>query len=266
MPKPNHIELAEAAIVISILYEDRSLIAVDKPAGWMLAPDSWDQTARNLQLALQSSLSAGDFWARSRNLKYLRYVHRLDAETTGLLLLAKSPGALRSYTELFETRSVEKAYLAVVKGVPKQAAWTCDSPLVPDPRMKGRMQVADPGPDTRRKQDSGRNSISEPVRDAHTDFRVLQALGETTVVEARPATGRSHQIRVHLAAAGVPIVGDALYGPDAAAASKGRQRIALRATRLAFRDPFQKRMVRIEAPITEFAREYGFDPAIYAKR
>jgi RluA family pseudouridine synthase len=266
MPKPNHIELVEAGIVIPILYEDRSLIAVDKPAGWMLAPDSWDQTARNLQLALQSSINAGDFWARSRNLKYVRYVHRLDAETTGLLLFARSPGALRSYTELFETRSVGKAYLAVVKGVPKQAAWTCDLPLVADPRMIGRMQVADSGPAARRRHDSGRDSKSETARDAHTDFRVLQALGETAVVEACPATGRTHQIRVHLAAAGFPILGDALYGPDPAAASKGRQRIALRATRLAFRDPFQRRMVRIEAPITEFAREYGFDPAIYARR
>jgi 23S rRNA pseudouridine1911/1915/1917 synthase len=266
MPKPNQIELTEAEILIPILYEDRSLIAVDKPAGWLLAPDSWDQTGRNLQLALQSSLNAGDFWARSRNLKYLRYVHRLDAETTGLLLFAKSSGALRSYTELFETRSVEKAYLAVVKGVPKQAMWACDLPLEPDPHMKGRMQVANSGPGARRQQDGRRDSKFEPARDAHTDFRVLQALEATAVVEARPATGRTHQIRVHLAAAGFPILGDAMYGPDPAAASKGRQRIALRATRLVFRDPFQKRMVRIEAPITEFAREYGFDQAIYAKR
>src|ERR1700712_4155213 len=106
--KPKHIELSEGAIVIPILYEDRSVLALDKPAGWMLAPDSWDQTGRNLQLALNSSVNAGDFWARSRNLKYLRFIHRLDAETTGITLFAKSPGALRAYSELFEQRLIQK--------------------------------------------------------------------------------------------------------------------------------------------------------------
>src|ERR1700688_2206585 len=120
MPKPKQIELAEADTGIPILYEDRSWITVEKPAGWLLAPDSWDQTGRNLQLALQSSLNAGDFWASSRNLKFLRFIHRLDAETTGINLFAKSPGALRAYSELFEAGRMEKHYLAVVHGVPKQ--------------------------------------------------------------------------------------------------------------------------------------------------
>src|SRR5262245_1790484 len=103
----------------------------------MLAPDSWDKTGRNLQLALQSSLNAGDFWAHSRNIKFLRYVHRLDAETTGVLLLCKSLGALRAYGELFETRSVEKVYLAVVEGIPNKSEWTSKLPLIADPVVKG---------------------------------------------------------------------------------------------------------------------------------
>ena len=106
--KPKHIELSEGEIVIPILYEDRSVLALDKPSGWMLAPDSWDRTGRNLQLALHSSMNAGDFWAHSRNLKYLRFVHRLDAETTGITLFAKSAGALRAYSELFENRARRK--------------------------------------------------------------------------------------------------------------------------------------------------------------
>ena len=77
--------------------------------------------------------------APSRNLKYLRFVHRLDAETTGITLFAKSPGALHAYSELFEERRVEKFYLAVVHGIPKQTNWTCDLPLRPDPSHKGRM-------------------------------------------------------------------------------------------------------------------------------
>jgi 23S rRNA pseudouridine1911/1915/1917 synthase len=248
--KPKQIELNDGAIVIPILYEDRSVLALDKPAGWMLAPDSWDRTGRNLQLALQSSLNAGDFWARSRNLKYLRFVHRLDAETTGIMLFAKSPGALRALSELFETRRVEKTYLAVVHGVPKQNQWTCALPLIPDPGMKGRMKVL---------KQAARNTQLEE-KDAETHFTVLQSLpaNSTALIEARPTTGRTHQIRAHLAAAGHPVVGDPLYGTDAAAASKGRQRLALRAIKLAFRDPFQNRMIHIEAPTREFLGEYGF--------
>src|SRR5580698_9680232 len=123
MAKPKNIELGKGGISIPILYEDRSVLALDKPGGWMLAPDSWDRTGRNLHLALQSSLNAGDFWARSRGLKYLRFVHRLDAETTGITLFAKSPGALKAYSEMFEEHRVEKYYLAVVHGIPKESAW-----------------------------------------------------------------------------------------------------------------------------------------------
>jgi RluA family pseudouridine synthase len=245
--KSKNIELDDGAVIIPILYEDRSVLAIDKPAGWMLAPDSWDQTGRNLQLALQSSLNAGDFWARSRNLKFLRFIHRLDAETSGIVLFAKSPGALRAYSEMFESRLVEKLYLAGVLGVPKQARWTCNKALMPDPQAKGRMVTA------------GKNSSN--FKDAETHFQLLQSLPTTALVEARPVTGRTHQIRVHLADAGHPVIGDPLYGPAKAAASKGRQRLALRAVRLSFRDPFQKRNVHIEAPATEFLREFGFATA-----
>src|SRR5258708_40246498 len=93
MAKPKNIELSDGEIVIPILYEDRSVLAVDRPPGWMLAPDSWDQTGRNRQLALQSSLNAGDFYARSRNLRFVRYIHRLVWETSGGLLPAISPPA-----------------------------------------------------------------------------------------------------------------------------------------------------------------------------
>jgi 23S rRNA pseudouridine1911/1915/1917 synthase len=85
MARSKHIELSDGTI-IPILYEDRSIIAIDKPAGWMLIPYNWDKTSRNLHPALSSSILAGDHWARSRNLKYLRHVHRLDADTSGILL------------------------------------------------------------------------------------------------------------------------------------------------------------------------------------
>ena len=82
MAKPDYIELGRD-LCIPILYEDRSVLAIDKPAGWMLAPNTWDRTGRNLQLALESSVREGEYWARSRNLKFLRFLHRLDADTSG---------------------------------------------------------------------------------------------------------------------------------------------------------------------------------------
>jgi RluA family pseudouridine synthase len=252
MAKPKNIELADGAVSIPILYEDRSVLALDKPAGWMLAPDSWDRTGRNLQLALQSSLNAGDFWARSRGLRYLRFVHRLDAETTGITLFAKSPGALRALSELFEARQVEKFYWAVVRGVPKAAEWTCDLVLAPDPALKGRMKTLPP-------EYAGKELNHGTAKDAVTHFRVLRSLAETVLVEACPLTGRTHQIRVHLAAAGCPVAGDSLYGTDTPAESKGRQKLALRAVKLTYQDPFQKRKISIQAPTAEFLKEWAFE-------
>jgi 23S rRNA pseudouridine1911/1915/1917 synthase len=204
----------------------------------MLVPASWQRTSRNLQMALSSSVAAKDFWARSRNLKFIRFVHRLDADTTGILLLAKSLGAVETYGGLFESRRMEKVYLAVVRGKPKQNEWTCRIKLGPDPEQHGKMK-----PDARR------------GKEAETSFRVLQERGGATLVEAHPFSGRTHQIRVHLAEAGVPIVGDDLYGGAAISPSV----LGLRAVRLSYRDPFTKRQVQIRAPYEEFCKEFGFD-------
>ena len=96
MAKPTHIPL-QGSDPIPILYEDRSVLAIDKPIGWMLVPFTWQRTSRNLQAALTSSIAAGHFWARSRGLTALQHVHRLDAETSGVLLFCKSSGGLRTY-------------------------------------------------------------------------------------------------------------------------------------------------------------------------
>jgi RluA family pseudouridine synthase len=238
MAKPNHIELPTGE-KIPILYEDRSVLAIDKPPGWMLVPFSWQKTSRNLQAALTSSIAAKDFWARSRGLKYLRFVHRLDADTSGILLLAKSPGAVDTFGGLFEGRRMEKVYLAVVHGRPKPGDWICRLMLAQDPNAVGRMKV-----DARQ------------GKEAETHFKVLQNKASTALVEAHPVTGRTHQIRVHLAESGYPVVGDRLYGPPPA---KGDRNLGLRSIGLAYVDPFVRRRVEIRAPVEEFVREYGFD-------
>ncbi|MCX7866406.1 RluA family pseudouridine synthase [Limisphaera sp. VF-2] len=236
MAKPDWIELPGAE-PIPILYEDRSVLAIDKPAGWLLVPVHWQRTARNLQAALESSVRAGDWWARSRGLKYLRFVHRLDGETSGVLLLAKSPGALTACSRLFQTGQVEKVYLAVVAGEPKQSEWTCRWKLAPDRRHPGRVRV-DP----------------RHGKEAETQFRVLARRAGRALIECRPRTGRTHQIRVHLAEAGLPVLGDDLYGRG-----EGAGPLALRAIRLAYRDPFTRRAVDIRAPWSQFLLQHGFE-------
>jgi RluA family pseudouridine synthase len=235
MPKPDYIELPTGE-KFSILYEDRSVLAIDKPRGWMLVPASWQKTSRNLQMALTSSIAARDFWARSRNLRFLRFVHRLDADTTGILLFAKSLGAVNTFGYLFESRKMEKTYLAIVRGQPGEKEWICRLKLGPDPKQRGKMRV------------DARNG-----KEAETAFQVLAVLDNNSLVEARPLTGRTHQIRVHLAESGHPIVGDELYG------STSRTGLALRAVGLAYTDPFTKRPVRIRALVEEFYRNYGFE-------
>jgi 23S rRNA pseudouridine1911/1915/1917 synthase len=269
--KPASIELPGVA-PIPILYEDRSVLAIDKPRGWMLVPYSWQKTNWNLQAAVVSSIGAGDFWARSRGLKFLKFVHRLDAETTGILLFAKSPGAVESYSVLFEDRRMEKTYLAVVEGVPQKPEWTCLLKLGPAPGQIGRMCVDE-----------------REGKESETHFRVLQTIGGSaggprtqrvaatastldqrtsklpraategpvavrTLIAARPLTGRTHQIRLHLAETAGPVVGDDIYGRG-----RDRCRLGLRAVRLAFADPFTRRRIDIRAPIEGFCREYGFD-------
>src|SRR6266850_149424 len=202
MAKPNFIELPGCE-PIPIIYEDRSVLAIDKPRGWMLVPDSWRKTNWNLQTAIDSSIRADDFWARSRNLRYLRHVHRLDADTSGVMLFAKSEGAMRAMGDLFESRQMEKTYLAVVEAEPH--------------------------------------------------FRVLQSSERFTLIEAKPLTGRTHQIRVHLAESGSPIMCDEIYGR----VEKGF-RLGLRAVRLAYKDTFTRRPVTILAPTETFLKEFGF--------
>ena len=189
-------EVAGVAFTVSPRTGDRSVIAIDKPRGWMLVPDSWRKTNWNLQTAIDSSIRADDFWARSRNLTYLRHVHRLDADTSGVMLFAKSEGAMRAMGDMFESRRMEKTYLAVVEGAPKEKEWVCELPIGPDPLKFGKMMV-----------DRG-----EEGKEAETHFRVLTSNDRFTLIEASPLTGRTHQIRLHLAESGSPIMCDEIYG------------------------------------------------------
>jgi len=244
-----YIEFADG-FRIPILHEDRNVIAIDKPQGWMLAPVSWQSTGRNLFAALTSSVNAGDFWAKSRSLKFIRFVHRLDADTSGVLLLVKAPGAMPAFTELFEDRKVEKVYLAVVRGVPDIMEWKCRLRLAPMQDRPGRMEV--------------NNALG---KDSETLFRVIDKLGDRALVMCWPLTGRTHQIRLHLAAVGHPVWADELYGHvPTTTEEKTELKLGLRAIRISYKDPFMAEQVHIEADAAEFVKSHGFDPANAALR
>ncbi len=235
MAKPTNIELP-GKIRIPIVFENRTLMIVDKPAGWVLGPDGPIGKRGNLQIAVESSIGAGAFWARSRSLKFLRFVHRLDADTTGLLMFSKSFGGLEPLSELFAERKVQKRYLAVVDGVPDECYWTCTLPLGPDQEHNGRHRVD-----------------KENGRESETRFEVLASIPGRTLIACEPLTGRSHQIRIHLAESGFPIVGDPLYGRG-----YWGEPLGLRSIFLGLRDPYLKAQVHVIAPVSEFLEQFGF--------
>lgn len=236
MAKTDYVELPDGSQV-KILHEDRSVLAIDKPPGWMLGPEDEEHVRRNLHIALTLGIEAGLWWARCRGLKFVRFIHRLDAPTTGVLLLAKSRGALAPFGKLFSGRLVEKTYLAITDGIPRDKEWTCTLPLGADPAVPGKHRID-----------------HEDGKESETRFRVLEARNGRALIEAYPRTGRTHQIRLHLLAAGCPVAGDILYGK---AHPSG---LALRAVELAYPDPFTHRPIRIRAERAEFEKAFGFGP------
>lgn len=169
-----------------VLLEDDALVVFDKPSGLLIAPDRWDKTRANLMAAVHARLG-----------EHVNNVHRLDADTSGVVLCTKTPDALRHCAAQFETHTVVKRYLALVVGNPVGDRFVIDRPIDDDPRKQGRMRVADGG------------------KPAVTDVTVLERFRGWAFVECRPKTGRTHQLRVHLAALGCPIVADPFYGADA---------------------------------------------------
>ena len=198
---------------MKVLLRDRWLLAVDKPAGLLTQPGLGRQQADSLITRLNKDDPA------------LRLVHRLDRDTSGVLLLARGLEALRSCSSLFAHRRVNKLYLADVHGHIDRGG-AINSPLV-------RVQRQPP-----------RYGFHPAGRPAITLWRILRPLDGITRVWLRPLTGRSHQLRAHLAGIGHPIIGDPIYGD---AGTPGRLR--LHAHALSFRHPFtQKRVRLISAP------------------
>jgi 23S rRNA pseudouridine1911/1915/1917 synthase len=206
---------------LRVVYEDEHLLVVDKPAGVVAHPSAGHDTGTLVHGVLAHGAAGGD--AERPGI-----VHRLDRDTSGLLVVARSELAHERLKRLVQRRQLERTYLALVRGRPRSRAGRIEAPIGRDRRDPTRQSL-----DTER------------PRDAVTHFELVEQLDEYALLRVRLETGRTHQIRVHLGAIGLPVVGDPVYGvPEPAL---GRQ--FLHATRLAFTHPFTGERVEAESPL-----------------
>ena len=180
---------------IPVLFEDAHLLALDKPAGLLASPDRNTPEKPSLMALLHAGIAAGKPWARERGLSYLMNAHRLDAETSGVILLAKSKLVLVALANFFGAGQPGQKSLAFVHGAPREERFEVDAKLAPHPTRPGLMRLD-----------------AKHGKGARTVFEVVEKFSRHTLLRCEPLIWRPHQIRVHLGHAGLRLVGDQLYG------------------------------------------------------
>ena len=221
-PEPQAPEKVD--VPFAVAYEDEHLLVVDKPAGVVVHPSRGHRSG-TLAQALEGKAAGGeDEWRAG-------IVHRLDRDTSGLMVVAKSEEAHRRLKAMIQRREVTREYLALVLGRPPARTGTIDAPIGRDRRHRTRVST----------------DTDEP-REAVTHFAMLRALPGATLLLVRLETGRTHQIRAHFQAIGHPVAGDPEYG---GAGEFGLARQFLHATRLAFEHPFTQEPVDLTSPLPQ---------------
>jgi 23S rRNA pseudouridine1911/1915/1917 synthase len=190
MPVEKAPDILPEHIALQVVFEDAHLLAVSKPAGMVVHPAYGHHSGTLVNAILALCPEAADVGGLER----AGIVHRLDKDTSGLILVAKSEATRAALQRQFKRRQVKKSYLALVEGHPSPRQGLIDAPIGRDKRQRKRMAIVRSG------------------REARTGYRVIELFGEHSLVELQPETGRTHQIRVHLAWLGHPVVGDQVYG------------------------------------------------------
>jgi 23S rRNA pseudouridine1911/1915/1917 synthase len=224
---------------LKILHEDPYVLIVDKPAGILTLPTP--EHERDTLLERVRRYVA----IRHGGTPYVGVIHRLDKGTSGALAFARSPSALRGFQALFKAHDIERQYLAIVEGVPNRESGTIDLALVTD-RGDLRRGVG-------RRPGEGRRAV--------THYRVIERFGSVaTLVACWLETGRTHQIRIHLAEIGHPVVGEPVYRGRRQPRCKAQfSRQALHAQTLGFQHPFTGELVRVESPLPQDLAEFVVD-------
>lgn len=205
--------------MLDILYQDQWIVAVDKPAGQLVHPSDTPQPDDEVTMKI----------LRDQLGQKVEVIHRLDRPTTGVLVFGLCVKASKVLRRSFEEQKVQKTYLAFVNGVPALANWQCDEPL-------------------QKNEDS-------PIKSASTDFQILKRFGDDyALIEARPKTGRFHQIRRHLLQADHPIVGDYRYAGIESCEQTSKKleigtRMLLQASAIEFIHPVTKKALKITGPL-----------------
>ncbi len=239
LPRPP-LRAAPEEIPLDVLYEDEDVIVVNKPAGMVVHAGAGAARGTLVNALLHHF---GKLSSLGGNLRP-GIVHRLDRGTSGAMVVARNDVAHRLLAEQFRSRAVSKTYVALLHGRMSRDAGTIERPISRDPQRRTRMTA---------RLGHGRA--------AQTDWRVLLRLGNLSLIEAEPRTGRTHQIRAHFAAAGHPLVGDTLYGAPRQVRAGGASlnplgRVFLHAARLSFAHPRTGATIEVRAPLDPGLREY----------
>jgi 23S rRNA pseudouridine1911/1915/1917 synthase len=226
---PNRKARSRVRASLPLLYEDESVLVVDKPAGLLTVPTAPGCAQEDTALA-----RVAEYVGRRRPQRpYVGVVHRIDRETSGAVAFALDPPTRKALRALFRRHEITRSYLALVSGSPPAESGTIDAPIH-DGYVAGRRRLARPG---------------EASKPALTRYRVIERFPGAALVEVELETGRQHQIRLHLAHVGLPILGDAVYAEAGAHAGLPVGRQLLHARRLAFVHPLNGRAVRAESPV-----------------
>ncbi len=225
-PQAQPTGLLARELPITVVYEDADVVVIDKAAGMVVhpAPGHPDDTLVNALLARYPEITIGGDLRPG-------IVHRLDRDTSGLLVVARNDHALHHLQAQQQARTMTKIYLAVVEGRLKESSGVIDAPIARHPINRTRMAIVADG------------------RMARTHWRVLEELSDYTLIEARLETGRTHQIRVHCAYIHHPVLADPVYGPRKPRPTFGLDRQFLHAYRLGFRQPLTNEWIEFEAPL-----------------
>jgi 23S rRNA pseudouridine1911/1915/1917 synthase len=220
-------ELIPEDIPLDIVFQNEDLVIINKPAGMVVHPAAGHYSGTLVHAALAAIPDLQGIGGEERP----GIVHRLDKETSGLIVMAKNEKTHRWLQDQFKTRSVKKVYLALVDGKPPTPTGRIEAEIARDPSHRKQMAVVSDG--------RGRPAV--------TEYQTLEQFADFTLLEAHPLTGRTHQIRLHLAFLGCPIVGDTVYGHKKSSLELDRH--FLHAARLSLRFPGEKELHTFEAPL-----------------
>lgn len=236
VPEASPYEVKPEAIPLDILYEDDQLLIVNKPAGMVVHPAPGHDTGTLVHALLAH---CGDQLTGVGGVQRPGIVHRLDKNTTGAIVIAKTEQALHSLQAQIQAKTAQREYLGIVNGAPREDQGTIDQPIGRHPKHRKKMAIL---------------PVEQGGRVAITHWRTLERLGNYTLIQFQLETGRTHQIRVHSADMGHPIVGDAEYGSGRSPGIKLPGQ-ALHAFRLTLAHPVTRAMIVGEAPLPERFRK-----------